>query len=276
MKLHFIKINPVGNMTIFILDQIPRKDHVYISKKLMDYSNVHAEQVGFIESSTKDKSLLRLQMMGGEFCGNAARSLAAYMAHNNYPQVKRLGKLYEVSLEVSGIDKIIHCKVEKLKKSNTYLSKIEMPLPISIKEMDIHYEENSIKIIKVDFPGIIHFIVDTNKINNKDRFYDVIKETMKDQIYDAFGIMYYNYSDKFMEPLVYVKATDSLFWESSCASGTSALGCALSFADKKSINEDVFQPGGSLRIIVNYDNENINSLYLNGDVKIVSEGIAYI
>lgn len=51
MKINFIKVNPVENMTLFVLDQIPRKDHIRISNKIMDYSNLHAEQVGFIEAS---------------------------------------------------------------------------------------------------------------------------------------------------------------------------------------------------------------------------------
>lgn len=276
MKLHFVKVNPVENMTIFVLDQIPRKEHISISNKLMDYSNLHAEQVGFIEASMDNTATIRLQMMGGEFCGNATRSLAAFMVHSNYPQVEKSGENFLVPLEVSGMKDIINCQVRKLPGENKYLSKIEMPLPLSVKEIEVPYDGHSIESIKVDLPGITHFIVDANKVNDKDKFYEIIKENMKDEEYDAFGIMYYDYNNKFMEPLVYVKATDSLFWERSCASGTCAFGCAQAFIYKKNVDEDVLQPGGSLKVNVAYNDESINSLHLNGEVEIVSEGIVYV
>ncbi|NLC04284.1 MAG: diaminopimelate epimerase [Tissierellia bacterium] len=276
MKLHFVKVNPVENMTIFVLDQIPRENQIDISNKLMDYSSLHAEQVGFIEASKNDNSLIRLQMMGGEFCGNATRSLAAFMVHSQYPQVSKVGDKYMVALEVSGIDEIINCEVENLEKDNLYLSKIKMPLPISVKEMDIHFENTPIHIIRVDLPGITHFIVDKDKVSDKNEFYRIIKKKLSNEKYDAFGIMYYDFNKNFMEPLVYVKATDSLFWERSCASGTCALGCALSYTGKRSIDKDVFQPGGHLKVSVAYENEKITSLYLNGEVEIVSEGIVYV
>lgn len=276
MKLHFVKVNPVENMTIFVLDQIPRKDHIETSNKLMDYSSIHGEQVGFIEASASDNNLLRLQMMGGEFCGNATRSLAAFMVHSDYPQIKKSGDKFIVALEVSGMKDVINCEVEKLQDRNKYLSKIEMPLPISIKKIIVDCESKSIETIRVDLPGITHFIVDKTMIDNKDKFYQTIKEYMKDEVYDAFGIMYYDYKNNFMEPLVYVKATDSLFWERSCASGTCALGCSLSFFGKENIDKYISQPGGSLKVSVQYNNSNISSLHLNGEVEIVSEGIVYV
>ena len=276
MKLHFVKINPVENMTIFVLDQLPRTDHVKISNRLMDYSNLHAEQVGFIESSKIHNGLTRLQMMGGEFCGNATRSLAAFMVHSQYPEVENIGNKFMVSLEVSGMDDIISCEVEPLDQPNLYMSKIKMPTPLLIKEVIIDYSGNKVKTIRVDLPGITHFIVDRDKVKDKDKYYETVKSIMSKETYDAFGIMYYDYSKNFMEPLVYVKTTDSLFWERSCASGTCALGSSLSFTGKKSIDKDIFQPGGQLRVSVGYENHNISSLYLNGKVEVVSEGIVYI
>lgn len=276
MKLHFVKINPVENMTIFVLDQLPRRDHIKISNALMDYSNLHAEQVGFIESSTNHKDLIRLQMMGGEFCGNATRSLAAFMVHSQHPEVEQVGNKFMVPLEVSGMDEIINCEVEQLEGPNLYLSKIKMPNPLSIKEINVDYLGNKVKTIRVDLPGITHFIVDIQVVKDRDKYYEKIKDIMIKEDYDAFGIMYYDYNKNFMEPLVYVKATDSLFWERSCASGTCALGSSLAFVGKKSIEKEINQPGGQLKVSVGFNNGSINSLYLDGEVEIVSEGIVYI
>lgn len=276
MKLHFVKINPVENMTIFVLDQLPRKDHITISNQLMDYSNLHAEQVGFIESSKNHTDLIRLQMMGGEFCGNATRSLAAFMVHSQHPEIEKIGSKFMIPLEVSGIDEIINCEVEPLEKTNLYMSKIKMPVPLSINKIIIDDSGNKVKTIRVDLPGITHFIVNKDKINDKDKYYEIIKSVMAKEDYDAFGIMYYDYNKNFMEPLVYVRFTDSLFWERSCGSGSCALGCALAFLNKESLEKEIHQPGGLLKVSVGYENHNINSLYLNGEVEIVSEGIVYI
>ena len=106
MKLRFTKVNPVENMTIFILDSLARENHISIANDLMNYNNLYAEQVGFIEEpmSIKGKSLntLRLQMMGAEFCANATRSLAAYMVYEDHPSINKINEQeYNVTLEVS-------------------------------------------------------------------------------------------------------------------------------------------------------------------------------
>lgn len=279
MKLHFVKVNPVQNMTIFILDQVPRKEQIHIANKLMAYENLYAEQVGFIEQSinhsSSDKRHIRLQMMGGEFCGNAARSLAAFMVHNGYPQIIKKENKYIVPLEVSGMDKIINCEVEPL-KDNKFLSKIKMPNPLSIDKVKFVLNEENVEALRVNFPGISHFIVDKNLIKDEMSFYNIIKDEMDSEEVEAFGIMFYDFKEKFMTPLVYVKATDSLFWEKSCASGTCALGSALAYLNNGSIEEKIKQPGGDLDITIDWNGEKITSIYLNGMVEIVAEGIVYI
>lgn len=274
MKLNFVKVNPVENMTIFIMDQIPRKDHKSLSNKIMDYNNLHGEQVGFIERAASE-DMLRLQMMGGEFCGNATRSLAALMVHNDYPQIKKEKEKYLVDLEVSGMEESIRCEVEKL-DGNKYLSKIEMAPPISIEEVSIDFEGEDLEFTRVNFEGIIHFIVDKDKIDDKNKFYRRIKDSLEDSDYEAFGIMYYDFKDDFMEPLVYVRSTDSLFWERSCASGTCAYGAYLSHKNKGNIHVDIDQPGGSLNVDVEYKDGKIEKIYLDGKVEIVGQGILYI
>ena len=93
MQLEFVKVNPVENMTVFILDEVEKSKHIEIAKKLMDYSNLYAEQVGFVEKmkSEDDNIAVRLQMMGGEFCGNATRSLAALFVYYDHKSIKNIG-----------------------------------------------------------------------------------------------------------------------------------------------------------------------------------------
>ena len=80
MELQFVKMNPTRNMTILVETPVPRAKHGEIAKQLMAEDSVCAEQVGYIEPALHPLAAARLQMMGGEFCGNASMSLAALLA----------------------------------------------------------------------------------------------------------------------------------------------------------------------------------------------------
>ncbi|WP_206427337.1 diaminopimelate epimerase [Clostridium rectalis] len=273
-------MNPVENMTVLITDQISKDMHMNIAKKIMNYNNIFAEQVGFIEKAIskkgKEKNCLRLQMMGGEFCGNATRALAAVLVYREYPYLDKFHNYYSISLEVSGADDLVECRVWNTESNNKFISQVKMPLPKRIENILIKYNNGNIEVLKVEFPGIIHIVVDSNKILNKDEFYNVIRDYFKDEEYEALGIMFYDKDKNYLEPLVYVKAIDSLFWERSCASGTCALGAALAFLRKSNISTEIMQPGGELEIMVNIENDIITSIEIKGLIEIVAEGSVYI
>lgn len=274
MQLEFVKVNPVENMTVFILDEVEKSKHIEIAKKLMDYSNLYAEQVGFVEKmkTGDDNIAVRLQMMGGEFCGNATRSLAALLVHYDHKSIKNIGNNYYVDVETSGLEKVLRCTVQKL-NDFTYMSKIAMPLPSEIPtELLLILEEDKLKFYRVDFDGISHFIIDIKTVKDKDSIFKLIKNHMEGEDYDAFGIMFYDFDTDFLTPLVYVKATDSLFWERSCASGTSAVASALSYIYSKELNLDISQPGGVLSIQTRLKYGVISDISLNGKVEIVARG----
>lgn len=280
MKLKVIKVNPVENMTIFVMDKVDRSMHMDVANRLMEYGNLYGEQVGFIEepATLKGKSLntLRLQMMGGEFCGNATRSLAALMVHLNMPGVIKSEDSYQVILEVSGSEDLLNCQVRRTENDHSYLSRVEMPLPTRISNSSLVFNNKPLSMIRVDFPGITHFIVEDRLVEDKEGFFQNMKAKTQNENLDAFGIMFYDTENKFLTPLVYVKATDSKFWERSCGSGTSALGVALAFKKGSHVHEYVKQPGGELEVLVHLEDGKVKSLHLDGKVSIVSEGIAFI
>lgn len=280
MEISYVKVNPAENMTIFVLDKIERNLHKELSNRLLDYNSIHGEQVGFIEEPEtlegKKAKTQRLQMMGGEFCGNATRSLAALMVFNNYPNLKKVDDHYIVQLEVSGMNALINCQVRPTNKDNEYYSKIEMPLPTGISNTIVNFNDDEIRLMRVDFIGITHFIVDINIVADKDKLFQVIKVEMDKEEYDAFGIMYYDYEEEFLTPLVYVRATDSLYWERSCGSGSTALAIAIAFDKKQSVKREIKQPGGILVVDIEYSNKEIIKVELDGPVEIVSIGKTYV
>lgn len=280
MNLSYVKINPAENMTIFVLDKVNRQLHKSVANRLMDYNSLHGEQVGFIEEpeSLQGKSLKtkRLQMMGGEFCGNATRSLAAYLVFKDDLIVKKIEDKFYVILEVSGLNHLISCEVRITEKDNLFYSKIDMPHPTDIRGFTVEVDGKRVSGKRVDFLGITHFIVDIKEVEDREKLFSTIKSQMDQEDYDAFGIMYYDYREEFLIPLVYVKNTDTMYWERSCASGTTALVISLAQEDKNSIIKKIKQPGGELVVEIECKGENITKVRIDGLVEIVGEGTVFI
>ena len=86
MELNFVKMNPAVNTAIFIFDQLPHPFHGKVTQYLMKSDCHCAYQVAFIEKPKSLSAIARLQMMGGEFCGNALRALAALLFLKGYPK----------------------------------------------------------------------------------------------------------------------------------------------------------------------------------------------
>lgn len=280
MKLNFVELNPCMNKTVFILDDVPVEKYAKISEKIISYENLFAEQVGFLKPPFDKNNDAHLHMMGGEFCGNATRCLAAYTAFNNQRYFENGADACKLNIEVFGQDQALECNVTKTSLDNTFYTDIQMPLPIG--KMHIIDEIGSIKNIKkIDFNGITHFSVDDKNFNNieeREAFFGEVKNFMEENqsSYMAFGIMFYDYEKSFMAPLVYVKGTDSLFWEKSCASGTSAFASMMTFEKNKSLNIDIAQPGGSINVNTTFENGKITKIILGSEVSVIAKGQLYV
>lgn len=278
LKINFVKVNPTENMTVLVLNQFNREQHMSISKKLMEYGNIYAEQVGFIEKPItqkgKDLGCLRLQMMGGEFCGNASRAFAAFLIYYGYVPI--LNKKLTVPIEVSGTEDVLYCDVEITENDLTFTTGIGLPEPISIQDKTIAFDSRDVNITVVELSGITHIIVDSKDINDKMQFFKAVRNDLLLDEVQALGIIFYDKEKERIEPLVYVRETDTLVFERGCASGTAALGAAVCFKKKADIKMDVFQPGGKLLIEAKWKEDKVSNIYLKGDVKIAAEGIAYI
>lgn len=280
MKLNFVELNPCMNKTVFILDDVPVEKYAEISEKIISYENLFAEQVGFLKPPFDKNNDAHLHMMGGEFCGNATRSLAAYTTFNNQRFFENGADACKLNIEVFGQDQALECNVTKTSLDNTFYTDIQMPLPIG--KMQIIDEIGSIKNIKkIDFNGITHFSVDDKNFNNieeREVFFGEVKNFMEENqsSYMAFGIMFYDYEKSFMTPLVYVKGTDSLFWEKSCASGTSAFASMMTFEKNKSLNIDIAQPGGSINVNTTFENGKITKIILGSEVSVIAKGQLYV
>ncbi|RXZ26216.1 diaminopimelate epimerase [Fusobacterium necrophorum] len=255
MKLEFVKINPVENMTVLVKTKINRENYAEVSRYLMEYGNVYCEQVGFIEGQ-------HLQMMGGEFCGNASRSFAAYLAFQDEDFQKE--KNYEITC--SGYSKTLSVWVRQGEKEHQFLAKIAMPEILSMKKEDIIMGERSISVYRVCLEGITHFILEEKP---KTEIVNVFQKYMEKEEYEAFGLMFFEKEKCRMTPYVQVKGISGV-WEKSCASGTTALGYYL--REKYQMQRaNIQQPGGYLEVSLEGE-----QVFIDGLVKIVAEGEAFL
>ena len=94
--LRYALLNPSGNRTALVLDPVPAAGRNRITAALMD----RCEQVGYLMPPSVPGVLGRLQMMGGEFCGNASMAAAAFLLRNEL----KVSETRDVLLEVSGAE----------------------------------------------------------------------------------------------------------------------------------------------------------------------------
>ncbi|MBQ7653961.1 MAG: hypothetical protein IJS17_02695, partial [Clostridia bacterium] len=83
----------------------------------------------------------------------------------------------------------------------------------------------------------------------------------------ALGLMFFEESKNRLTPLVYVPEADTLFWESACGSGLSAVGAYMANITNRLSKLSPKQPGGTLEITAMPTGE----LFLCGNVKLLCE-----
>ena len=175
MKLNFIKTNPTENMTIFVLDPLPRSVYSLVANKLMDYNSLCGEQVGYMEKPTMPGSFSRLHMMGGEFCGNASRAFAALLVQKNPGVFPVENGAFMVPIEVSGNEDLLLAQVREV-TDHAFEVKVKLPLFQSAAPYEIHYKGAHYQGVLVEFQGISHMVLFSgNDVPDEGLLHQVVK-----------------------------------------------------------------------------------------------------
>ncbi len=252
MKYTYLIADPSGNTTAFVLGDVP--DRGSAARVVMDALRV--EQVAFVHHG-------RMDMMGGEFCGNASRSFALVQAlcRPDGTLLPLTGSRRE-QVQVSGAD---HPLEVSIRGDDTVLrAAIHMPLPTAILPLE---DPCFGACTLVCYPGISHLVLEDTE--PRDAHLSAARALAERHCppgpaRECFGLMYVR-GDR-LRPLVYVQATDTLIWESSCASGSCAVAAARAFAAKTTLELELFQPGGSLTTKAEMQNGTLTALTLDGPV----------
>ena len=281
MKLEFSKVSPGGNMTILIWSKVNRKDYAKIANILMDCTyHLGAEQVGYVESAKSSKAIAHLQMMGGEFCGNATRSLAFMLVKRKFPNINIKNNIAKFYLTVSGVTKPLEVEVKCDDNHEPISAKVEMPIYSDINSV---CKKNNLDLVSLE--GISHIILDNKKVpfnkNNYKKDFINFRDKLNLQDKEAVGVMWKNIENDgsiTMEPVVWVKETNSYYYETSCGSGTIALALSMAKEGSSDYQEfKIYQPSGKyITAIVEKNEYQFVKAYIEGEVDIIAEGYCYV
>ena len=250
--IDIIVANPSGNITIFVKTPCPRSEYQNIAGQLLAMEELKGEQVGFMLPNPEVPGIDgAMEMCGLEFCGNASRSFGLILA----AEAGDTGTAVK-TVQVSGCDYPLQVEVDMDMNG----AKIRMPNPVSC--------EKKSECTIVDFGGILHVIVED--LPAEQEIFDMMRERVYSQLNPpAMGVMFWNTEEKKMTPVVYVKDVDSVYWEGSCGSGTTAMAAALAMGrEDGTYSWSIPQPAGTIDATVVVKDGAVAEIYIDSPVEL--------
>ncbi|MDR3337213.1 MAG: hypothetical protein LBT16_08430 [Treponema sp.] len=282
MKIDLVIADPAKNITAFVLNPVPVKERAALSTAIMADPALKTEQVAFVVPPARGENRSwRLEMMGGEFCGNAARSFGLYVAGKIGLRGRRT-----VTVESSGANSAIPVQVD----TGTGRAEAEIPAPRFLTALD--FEGRALPLCVFD--GITHVLAPGLK-PDRETFFAIKAAAEKTGApgvtpsgaigvapSGALGVMFLDPpagqtgagglsfvggAELAMTPAVYVYGTDSLVFESSCGSGSAALAVYQSRDSAAGETRyEINQPGGVIEVRVVKRGGAVESVAIGGPV----------
>ena len=208
-------LDPAGNVTAIVLSDVQAAERARIAAQLLRLPELRIEQAAFL-TAPRCGGEIRLEMMGGEFCGNALRCAGFYHALRTGAQGKTC-----VLAEISGAEGVQPVMADTAAGEASTV----MPLPRAVQPADWP----DVQAVRVTFDGITHFVMDRAQPDDAlvQRAIAAAPEA------SAVGALFLDRAAGSMQPVVFVRETGSCVAETSCASGSVATAVVLTadFAD---------------------------------------------
>ena len=257
--LHYYMIDPTKNITALAETPVPTASRPFAARKIME-REPSCEQVGFVYRNAAGEPCL--DMAGGEFCGNASMSAAALLCAK---EGLTAGETRQATLRVSGAPEPVPVTVTP-EEDGSFSCTVTLPPPEAVTEVALPLAGETVRLPVVYLPGIAHIMVTKDELDASQAEREVRGwcETLGTA---GLGVMLFDPAARTLRPLVYVPGPDTLFWESSCASGTGALGVYLAKTGGKPADLTVREPGGTLRVQASPEGE----IRLSGQVRLLYE-----
>ena len=277
-RLHFSILDPTGNITALVEDPVELSKQPLVAAEIMRrYPEV--EQVGYLTYRKEGESRVQMRMAGGEFCGNASMSAAAlYQMRCGNRDLALTDSPVCLTLKVSGAAQPVRVQLDQI-GNDAFRCSIDMPPAISIEEKRFEYKKLCGVLPLVRMEGIIHLIIEQDSpfyalIHDRQSAQEAVRSWCSQLGADGLGLMFlggspvrsdrsqnsgsslerkdHKGSEKVAEsdltPLVYIPGSDTVFWENSCASGTSAAGMYIADRSEVPVAMSFREPGGRLEV----------------------------
>jgi diaminopimelate epimerase len=255
---------PSGNTTAIVFDQLQDKNLQDLNNRIIETwqtqypDQPQIEQCCFVTAPVSPEATARIEMFGGEFCGNATRSAIWLLTEGND---------YEGLIEASGTDRLLNFRVKNGKVA------VEIPPPATDELTKIVAEGTLVQL-----EGIAQLVVTTTSIREAKSPRALLTDILTANTYGlrdqpAVGISYYDQLSNEATFCVWVKAVDTIFDETACGSGTSAIGVTLATQTGQSLELQVTQPSGdSITTYTSYTNGKVTSSTIAGTVSVLYDG----
>ena len=244
-------LDPAGNVTAIVCSDVPAAERARVAAQILRLPELGIEQVAFL-TAPRSGGEIRLEMMGGEFCGNALRCAGFYQALRNGEQGKSC-----VLAEISGADGVQPVMADTAEGTASTV----MPLPLSVQPAGWA----DVQAARVTFAGITHFVIDCAQPDETlvQRAIAAAPEA------SAVGAIFLDRAHGSIKPVVFVRKTASCVAENSCASGSVAAAVVLTADCADGITEiGIGQPGGTLEVGVQRTDGAVTGLSIGGAVRL--------
>lgn len=246
-----VVLDPAGNVTAIVCSDVPAAERARVAAQILRLPELGIEQVAFL-TEPRSGGEIRLEMMGGEFCGNALRCAGFYQALRNGTQGKSC-----VFAEISGADGVQPVMADTAEGTASTV----MPLPLSVQPAGWA----DVQAARVTFAGITHFVIDCAQPDETlvQRAIAAAPEA------SAVGAIFLDRAHGSIKPVVFVRETASCVAENSCASGSVATAVVLTADFADGITEiGIGQPGGTLEVGVQRTDGAVTGLSIGGAVRL--------
>lgn len=253
---------PSGNTTAVVFDDLKNVNRQTLNQSIMSAwkgltpAMPSIEQCCFIILDPRPGVRAKVDMFGGEFCGNAAR-VAVWLATNGQDQTG--------FIEVSGQTSPLRFEV------NGSQVRLVMPLPESRT-----FTQSVPEGMLVRLTGISQLVVTVPQGSQTPR--QLLTDIVQTNRYNlasqpAVGISYYDRSSRTSRFCVWVQAVDTIFDETACGSGTCAIGIAETMRLNRSVAMSIIQPSGeTIQTTCVYASGTIVSSDISGEVATLYDG----
>ena len=271
--MRYTILDPTGNVTALVesahaIDAQPR-----VADAIME-GHPEVEQVGFVSYEGMEPGVdVDMRMAGGEFCGNATMSAAAWFAERKLALAT--GDEVSVVVRVSGTDRPLEVRLRR-EGAGFYTAAVLMPEALSHEVLELAFEGVSARVPLVLMQGISHLIIEADcdlfsLLETPGAAEAAVRQFAGEIGSDGLGLMFFDgkADGGVLTPLVYVPGANTCFWEHSCASGTSATAMYLARLVNARVDASFEEPGGILSVT----SEPAGQTWLKGSVRIVSEHV---